>query len=388
MNNNLNNKAKINNNEKGQSNLGFFQSIFRDLDNPTKKNPQQNDYEINKKINDSINYYSSYYPNEINYQVEAPFISKNRLINFLNDCYIISFLQILFHTENFLRILKKYNMPNKETIINYLILVSEYPFNAEYFYKLKQLFGSINPDYSKPWSNDSQEFGIDLINYLISETKESIVESYNEIQDLNEEKDFNNKKKIIYKNYVSTYQKNLNEIEKLFLFNQLDIFCGKNIKNPTISSNLHLELTLQKFSDITDIENLIDEKYNNRNDIAKDNQIIIKSKIISLPEILIITINRVLKNKSINNTRLLFRENLDLKKYIYYDLFQDNNKKMTYHLYAINECVHSNKYSHYKCYIKIDNKWFIFDDEKPIEEFNGNLRNSPFIVGLFYKRDI
>lgn len=388
MNNNLNNKAKINNNEKGQSNLGFFQSIFRDLDNPTKKNPQQNDYEINKKINDSINYYSSYYPNEINYQVEAPFISKNRLINFLNDCYIISFLQILFHTENFLRILKKYNMPNKETIINYLILVSEYPFNAEYFYKLKQLFGLINPDYSKPWSNDSQEFGIDLINYLISETKESIVESYNEIQDLNEEKDFNNKKKIIYKNYVSTYQKKLNEIGKLFLFNQLDIFCGKNIKNPTISSNLHLELTLQKFSDITDIENLIDEKYNNRNDIAKDNQIIIKSKIISLPEILIITINRVLKNKSINNTRLLFRENLDLKKYIYYDLFQDNNKKMTYHLYAINECVHSNKYSHYKCYIKIDNKWFIFDDEKPIEEFNGNLRNSPFIVGLFYKRDI
>jgi len=37
MNNNLNNKAKINNNEKGQSNLGFFQSIFRDLDNLIKK---------------------------------------------------------------------------------------------------------------------------------------------------------------------------------------------------------------------------------------------------------------------------------------------------------------------------------------------------------------
>ena len=192
-------------------------------------------------------------------------------------------------------------MPNKETIINYLIIVSEYPFNAGYFYKLKQLFGLINPDYSKPWSNDSQEFGIDLINYLISETKESIVETYNEIQDLNEEKDFNNKKKIIYKNYVSTYQKKLNEIEKLFLFNQLDIFCGKNIKNPTITSNLHLELTLQKFSDITNIENLINEKYNNRNVNPKDNQIIIKSKIISLPEILIITINRVLNNKSINN---------------------------------------------------------------------------------------
>jgi len=114
---------------------------------------------------------------------------------------------------------------------------------------------------------------------------------------------------------------------------------------------LHLELTLQKFSDITDIERLIDEKYNNKDDIPKDNQFIIKSKIISLPEILIISINRVLNNKSINNTRLLFNETLDLKKYIDYDLFQDNNKNTTYHLYALNECTHDYKNSHYKCYI-------------------------------------
>lgn len=385
---NPNNNTRINDNEKGKSNLGFFQSIYRYLVNLIKKNPQKNDYELNKKLNDSINYYSSYYQNEINYHVENPSTSKNGLINLLNDCYIISFLQILFHTENFLKILKKYYTPNKDTIINYLITVSEYPFNVEYFYKLKQLFSLINPDYSKPCSNDSQEFGIDLINYLISETKESIGENYNEIEDLDEEKDFKNKKKVAYTNYISNYQKKLNEIEKLFLFNQLDIFCRQNTKNPTISSNLHLELTLQKFSDITDIERLIDEKYNNKDDIPKDNQIIIKSKIISLPEILIISINRVLNNKSINNTRLLFNETLDLKKYIDYDLFQDTNKNTTYHLYALNECTHDYKNSHYKCYIKMDNKWLIFDDSKPIEEYYGSFINSPFIVGLFYKRNI
>ena len=192
MKNNPNNNTRINDNEKGKSNLGFFQSIYRYLVNLIKKNPQKNDYELNKKLNDTINYYSSYYQNEINYHVENPSTSKNGLINLLNDCYIISFLQILFHTENFLKMLKKYYTPNKDTIINYLITVSEYPFNVEYFYKLKQLFSLINPDYSKPCSNDSQEFGIDLINYLISETKESIGENYNEIEDLDEEKDFKN----------------------------------------------------------------------------------------------------------------------------------------------------------------------------------------------------
>ena len=97
MKNNPNNNTRINDNEKGKSNLGFFQSIYRYLVNLIKKNPQKNDYELNKKLNDSINYYSSYYQNEINYHVENPSTSKNGLINLLNDCYIISFLQILFH---------------------------------------------------------------------------------------------------------------------------------------------------------------------------------------------------------------------------------------------------------------------------------------------------
>lgn len=30
-------------------------------------------------------------------------------------------------------------------------------------------------------------------------------------------------KKLIYKNYVSTYQKQLNDFEKMLLFNQIDI---------------------------------------------------------------------------------------------------------------------------------------------------------------------
>ena len=373
---------------QNKQNEGFFSKIYRYLVNLIQRNPDNNNGELNKKLNESMNYYANYYKNEIHFFVKEPSISKIGLINLLNDCYIVSFLQILFHTPNFLNILKKNNPIKEETISSYLISVSEYPFDAEYFYKLKQLLGVINPDYSKPWSNDSQEFGIDLINYLISEKKGPIYENNNEIENLRENVEFKQVKKIVYENYISNYQKNLNELEKLFLFNQIDIFCKGNDKNPTISSNLHLELTLQTYQDSIEIENLIRQKYKNENEQPNSNQIIIKSKIASLPEILIVSINRVLNNKYMNYSRLSFNDTLDLKNYIDFDLFKDDQKRTTYSLYAINECVHTNKYSHYKCYIKMENKWFIFDDDKKVEQFNGSFKNSPFIVGLFYKRNI
>ena len=127
-----NNKPQTNNNDKRESNLGFFQSIYRYLINLIKKNPQQNSNEINKKLNESINYYTHYYQNNINYHVEDPSISQNGIINLLNDCYIVSFLQILYHTPNFLKILKKFYIKNNESIINYLIIVSEYSLKFEY----------------------------------------------------------------------------------------------------------------------------------------------------------------------------------------------------------------------------------------------------------------
>ena len=380
-------QLEINNNGNNQSNLGFFKSIYNYLLNFIQGIPSRKNNDIKNKLNESINYYSNHYQNYINLHVKDFSTSKIGLINLLNDCYIVSFLQILFHIPDFLKILKKYSKKGEETIINYIIMISEYPFNVQYFYKLKQLLGLINPDYSKPFPNDSQEFGIDLINYLITDIKNQIPKDKNEIHYLSESKDFVNQKKMILKNYVSIYQKNVNEFEKLFSFNQIDIFYrGENIK-PNISTNLHLEFSLNKFVEFIDIESLIQQRYNDDKIIPKDNQIIIKSKIVSLPEILIITINRVLNNENINFTKLIFRDVLDLKNYIDYDLYEENNKKTTYHLFAVNECIHYYELNHYKCYIKLENNWFLFDDDKKVVQCSFDFMNSPFIVGLFYQRD-
>ncbi len=258
----------------------------------------------------------------------------------------------------------------------------------DYFCKLKKLFSIINPEYSKPLPNDSQEFGIDLINYLITKNKEPVDEIIEEEQNYISENDFIKTKKIILKNYISTYQNKTNNQKKcLYLIKQI-IFYNKNKIIPNISSYLHLELTLPKNSNSKLIDlleqkfKIIDDKYlNNIN-----NQIIIKSKIINLPQILIISINRVLNNERINNNQISFEESLDLKNCIDLDLFNDNNKKTSYHLYAVNMCTHFLKSSHYFCYIKIENNWFLFDDNKtPKRTITPN--NYSSVVGLFYLRD-
>ena len=384
-----------NNGSKNDEKPGdFFKLVFFNWYNLINKNKiyYMND-DLEKKLNESINYYIIKYKDKVDYRVSDPFNSKEGIINLLNDCYIISFIQILFHTPKFLDILKILKKED-DSIIHKLISVSEYPFNAQYFYELKQSFERFNPEYSKPWSNDSQEFGIDLINYLITEQKELFDDNYdNEILNCQNEEELIKNKKIIYENFINTYQTKLNEIGKLFLFNQINIFCSKSFRKPNISPNLHMELTLQKmmnYNNYIKIEDLIDIKYGqdktDKIKFANPEQIVIKSKLASLPNILIISINRVLNNERINDSLIKFNDILDLGKYIDKDLFDDDNKNTKYQLYAINKCIHGYKSSHYKCSIKIDNKWFIFDDDKIGFNYSeGNISGS--VVGLFYIRD-
>lgn len=389
---NSNNQISMNNcnNEKNPSDNPinrFFRSIYNYYSNLIKKNPTRNSKDINSKFIESFIHYKEHYKNNINYHIKEPLSSKVGLINLLNDCYIVSFLQILFHTPRFLTILKQLKTIAKNDIIKYLILVSEYPFNVEYFYELKQLLGRINPEYSKPYSNDSQEFGIDLINYLISELKGTIEEISYESPACQQEENFIEYKKEALNHFVSTYQANQIDLEKLFLFNQIDLFYFNNSIRPQISSNSHMELTLQKTMSYEKLGDLIDKKYNSDNFDNTSNQLFIKSKLVSLPNILIISINRALNNEKINNCLIEYGEILDLKNYIDNDLYNDFNKKTTYHLYSINECFHSMRYSHYVCSIKIGDKWFFFDDNKFVEE-RAFVNSSNFVVGLFYIRDI
>ncbi len=106
------------------------------------------------------------------------------------------------------------------------------------------------------------------------------------------------------------------------------------------------------------------------------------SKIVTLPNILIISLNRGIEGKPLVSYNVSFDEALELKDYIDEDLY-DIKLGTTYKLYAINVRQGSTIYSgHCYSYVKVDNDWVCFNDsyahcEKPVYSMNA-------VVGLYY----
>ena len=124
------------------------------------------------------------------------------------------------------------------------------------------------------------------------------------------------------------------------------------------------------------------EEENTNNNIKKK-EIITLKRIASLPKILIISINRAFLENTFNDNIVSFTDTLNIKKYIDQDLLKVQISEYKYQLYAINVCrAHKKEYGHYYSYIKINNKWYKFDDHNVIQE-EPNF-SSEYVVGLYY----
>ena len=79
-----------------------------------------------------------------------------------------SFLQILLHTPNFLEALKESsNGIPKDPLIESLIQLSENP-KEESLKTIKKIMAEVDESYGREVQNDSQEFGINLLNKIIT----------------------------------------------------------------------------------------------------------------------------------------------------------------------------------------------------------------------------
>ena len=397
----------------------------------------------------------------------APFKNKNNIIlnneenkddecqiigfeNIGHTCYINSFLQILFRTPTFLEKLQSSNT-NKDNLINCLIDLSKFPKKIINIKKLKKIMSKIDENYGKYIQKDSQEFGINLINQLISNINgdndifDGIDDDDNIIQENNISFDkLETYKNNFFKSYIEKYYKKENEVEKMFQFHESRLIIENNINNTidfkqiSFETNLNIEISFPYNGNrnIFRLEELLDNKYpeyhnfyneykdaydlkdernynsikefilnlfksflkycsqesqynlsirDNKNiSIQNDIYSICFRKLASLPNILIISINRAFLGKSLNTSYLQYNETLDLKEYIDSDIVHDKNT--TYKLYAVNECSGIIKaFGHCYSYIKIKNKWFKFDDETVKEESPSF--DSKYVVGLYYVRD-
>lgn len=210
---------------------------------------------------------------KINFSIEKFESQKIGFKNIGNTCYMNSFLQILLHTPGFLKELNKERKENLDLIDN-LIRLSEDPYNINYLENIKQIMGQIKESYGKKnYQSDSQEFGIDLINEIITLIKGE--SSFSEENDIEEEqitsKNVGSIKQSKFEKYIDKYYGEKNEIslEKMFQFHEskLEIESKENneiikIKKIRFETSVNIELGFRKYQKM-DLMELLESKYNN-----------------------------------------------------------------------------------------------------------------------------
>ena len=191
--------------------------------------------------------------------------------NIGNTCYMNSFLQILLHTPNFLKELIKINEERNlnNNLINNLISLAEDPKNTGFLRNIKILMGKVDNSFSDFCQNDSQEFGISLLDEIINGIKGN--QSFSDENISKYEITPENQKEYtikLFEEYKSKFCKEELSLEKMFqiheTFIKIELEKGiQKIKHIDFNTSFNIELSFpnnQKNKNFDLIE-LLESKY-------------------------------------------------------------------------------------------------------------------------------
>ena len=390
FNNNTNNVENyLKNNEKSIANLNVMNNNINNsenyLKNNVKSNTNLNMMNNNTKKNNNHN----------NETIQTDEVNKNikfcGIINYGNNCYLNSGLQILASCYKLVKELEKYKF-----IRNGLISLMNEAFNKilkEDVYdpiNILVYFCHINKEVILA-QYCSQNFIRKILKNLNDELiANGDIHFINEFEQYKPRNQMENQKYIYFINVNKNFPESmaLKLFTGIYKYHSYGIcqYCNLNNEDYSFSYFIDQNIYLDNVPKICNFSKILFENIGKINCLTMNcknckKEINIKEEIkyIKLPEILIFTLERY--QEIINNTEIKPDEIIDMKQYL------DNSIHLTstkYELFAINIRYGSTRdFGHEICQIKRNGKWYEINDTKSYKKTNEHYKN---LYGLFYRR--
>ena len=393
---------------KGE-NDSYFQNDFTNLYNKRENdsyfhnnstnfyNKRENDSYFQ---NDSTNFYNkrenknylenNYYCQNKNKRDQNDIEKKPcGIINYGNNCYLNSGLQILAACDKFVEELKndKYNESRLIKLLNdaFNNILKGDLYDPKDFL---DYFCSINLEFFGSQSC-SQNFIRTLLKNINSELIKSrinIIDKYMQYTpNKYEEKNYF---KFISNNHIFPESKALSIFSGLSKSHSNGNCpkCGNKIEEISFSYFIDLNIYLDRINKKCNFTDVLDENFGKKNILTlncpkcdKEIKINEETKIIKLPDILIFTLERY--QDQTNNVEIIPEDNINMRNYIDKSIININTN---YELFAINIRFGNNRnFGHEICQIKRNGKWYEVNDTISYEK---NISHNSNSYGLFYKR--
>ena len=320
----------------------------------------------------------------------------NGLLNLGNTCYANTCIQNLVHCSVFIPVLfDKSESNGKKITKSFKNCCTSLAFSKPYFNPKEFLktFTLSHSSFNSLAQHDTQEFCRSLLDDISKET--------NRVKNIPQYKEFNtsNKsKKVLDIEFDKFFREREDSIIVDIFYSQLaTTYTCQKCNFTSFSFEKFLDLPLQ-FPQKPPIGRPID-LYDMLNDHFKDEQIDWESKcegcqcktshtkhtrISSLPKVLIISFQRynIITNRKINAS-VKYGESIDLKDYIDNDLIETYDETR-YRLFGVSNHAGTMDFGHYYANVKVNDKWYQFNDEMVTEWKMGFEGTSAYC--LFYEK--
>lgn len=408
QNNNYNSTNEYHANSNNPNNINFANNNQNIITNGSKisgqnfnqnqsNNNQKNIYIYTSNINDkkiAIEKKEEKIPNKVILHEETKISKKPcAIINYGNNCYLNSGLQILSSCNSLVQELNKY----KDFKIGLIGLMNEafYKITKEDIYDPQKLFSYFCFLNKEPIRVQycSQNF----IRKILKNLNDELIK-IGDIHYITEYVQYQPRYQLEREKYLHFIEENKKFPEsfslKLFTgiskFHSFGICQYCNEKNEDFSFNYFIDqnIYLDNFSKKCYFSTVLFENIGKMNSLTINCKkckrgITIKeeTKYIKLPEILIFTLERY--KEIINNVEIIPEPIIDFKKYLDNSI---NLRETKYELFAINLRYGTTRdFGHEICQVKRDGDWYEINDTEAYKRINEHNQNS---YGLFYRRII